>query len=487
MGFLRLTKKTDLIFIFIGFVMIALLLYGFKTSAFEHFDASSDAMAQYNPILLNLFYLGFSQFHSDDSNTYNINLTFAVLKKDIYISPSNLLIACDFTENINKSDILNCDQIHMERISTSYAQNNAAVSLTNANGIQQNVTIFNQDYFFACKTINFTDCVLDTTVLPVQNLIPITMEKIYTYNGFAVQTQYKLTFTNTNMSKFVFCRPMIIYIQPWGLFRVVHQSKALQNGTSVPNNCMCFYNTQSNLNTILVEFIQPKIHNFKTQNTDDNFTISPVPTAAIKSPPDPINELKDVTLFYLNFNYLTSPPQSNTITTCGSFLIHLCSKNKNFTNISSSNQTIVFKLSNVVDNTVLSYINLYLHANDNPTLCINSQCVSGNNTGNYFPSQSEFDMTRKFDKYDVFLSFSKNQITLAVFTLAGTVNNHLLKRVETNFAVQSTCDVMDAEYERLAGQGYILSPLIGSSLNTYMSRYCIPNFEQLGTDLGYLV
>ena len=98
---------------------------------------------------------------------------------------------------------------------------------------------------------------LDTTVLPVQNLINITMNKINTYNSLSTQTQYILTFKNTVMNKFVFCRPMIIYIPPWGLFRVIYQSKALNNDTSLQNNCMCFYNSNSKLNTILVGTFAP--------------------------------------------------------------------------------------------------------------------------------------------------------------------------------------------------------------------------------------
>ena len=195
--------KKDMIFIFIGLVLITLLLYGFKTKVFEGFDVTAeDVSLQYNPILLNLFYIGFSQFYSDDSNTYNINHTFSALKKDVYVAPTDLYIACDFTENINKADMLTCDQINMFNISTTFIQTRDAVTLKGHNCNQQYVTILNQDYFFACKTINFNDCVLDTTVLPVQNLINITMNKINTYNSLSTQTQYILTFKNTVMNKF---------------------------------------------------------------------------------------------------------------------------------------------------------------------------------------------------------------------------------------------------------------------------------------------
>ena len=480
-----LQNKKDLIFILIGLAIIALLMFAFKTGKSEFFDAESDMIAQYNPIVLNLFYIGFSQFYSNDFNTYNSTQTHEMLKKEVYISPTDLYIACDFTENINKTDILNCNQINILDLSTSYTQNKSGVSLTNPkNSEQESVYIFDQEYFFACKTINFTDCLIDTSILPVQNLITISnflTTQSNTYNSQFVKplNQYLITFKNTNMCKFVFCRPMIISIPPWGLFRVIHQS----SDRSTPNNCMNFYNSQSNLNVILVECIQPITHNFKTQNANDTFSISPNPIAVMNANPDPINEQQDITVFYLNFNYLPTPLQNNTITQCGSFLLHMSSRNKSFSNISGLNQAILFKLSNVVDSTILSTLNLYLVANDNPTLCINSQCTSGNN---YFPTKKEFDMTRKFDKFDIFISFSKYQITIVIFTLAGTTNNHLLKRYETKFAVQSTSDVMDAEYDRLAGQGFMLSPLIGSS-NLNMSRYCIPNFEQLGTDLGYII
>ena len=474
--------KKDMIFIFIGLVLITLLLYGFKNKVFEGFDVTAeDVSLQYNPILLNLFYIGFSQFYSDDSNTYNINHTFSALKKDVYVAPTDLYIACDFTENINKADMLTCDQINMFNISTTFIQTRDAVTLKGHNCNQQYVTILNQDYFFACKTINFNDCVLDTTVLPVQNLINITMNKINTYNSLSTQTQYILTFKNTVMNKFVFCRPMIIYIPPWGLFRVIYQSKALNNDTSLQNNCMCFYNSNSKLNTILVEFIQPVTHNYKSQNPIDNFSISPVPTTSI-TVPTAINEQNDVALFYLDFDFLPSVyTSSSTLTTCGSFLLHLSSKN--YANpISKAAKTINFKLCDFTDSTILSYLNIYLNLNDNPALCINSQCISGNNTGNYFPTKTEFDMTRIFDKYDIFLSFCKKHITIVIFTLTGTVNNHFSKRIETNLTVQTDNTTMDNEYIALSSQ-FELRPLHGTK--NFMSYYCIPNFERIGSSLGY--